>query len=356
MRNIKSLVTFLKYILGTPRDINSCDDVIELGSGNLEAPEKYFDDIEISLEQSERTNFSGSSFKLDDLNVENEDLKRNVKELEQKLCKIVEENVIKIKIFDEKLDELMKKIMSGENSESGDFKLELVEDIESIRLEKTSNELLEIYADIVLRQKLTAPSPDILNANFCRELQSLESTLDIEIFNTRVFDMEMKDEVKQVLKDKERELLVTYTLEKLCDEIRHRALIEGTLEELQNEREKDFCVHQAVNEALRAHLGISVCKVGFEKGDSKIAKGSSMVNVGLSKEALDKAVVDHLGILNESGMVEGGDDKNKSKSNDFESLKIEKENLEKNLQELQEYFEKERQTWLEKLRSSLQGK
>ena len=311
------------------------------------------------------------SFQLVELNLENEDLKRNAYELEQKLRKTVEENEIRVGVLNEKLGELAERIMSSENSEApqeSGFKLNLVEDLNNMRLDRTSNELLEDYVGVILKQKLTSPSPDILNVNFCHELQSLEQILDIEIFDGRVFDSEMKDEVKQVLRDKEKELLVAYTLEKLRDEIRHRATTEGTLEELQKERERDFCVHQAVNEILKVHLGVSDDNVKHGEDENQKENGASQVHLGTSKDnknAGNKILREHLGIGNDGDKIvhsnllkdnEVERMENQSGCADVESLKTEKENLERNLQELQDYFEKERQAWLEKLESRLKGK
>jgi hypothetical protein len=346
--------------------------VVESPSNSPEAHEKSFGDIDTSFtaNKPQRTN-SVLSFQLEELNLENEDLKRSVYELEQKLRRTVEENEMKVNVFNEKLNELIEKIITDESSETtkeSGFKMNLVEEINNVRLEKAPNELLEEYVSILLRQKLTASSPDILDVNFCHELQSLEQILDIEIFDGRVFDSEMKDEVKQVLRDKERELLVAYTLEKLRDEIRHRATTEGTLEELQKERERDFCVHQAVNEVLKEHLGIPDDKVGHEEGENPAVNGVSRVHLGTSgydNQAVNKVLREHLGMMNEDDKVvhssplednEVDRMQNQSSCIDVESLKAEKENLERNLQELQEYFEKERQAWLEKLQSPLQGK
>jgi hypothetical protein len=342
--------------------------VFESSSNSPESHEKTVDDTDKSFtaNKSHRTD-SVLSFQLEELNLENEELKHNVYELEQKLRKTVEENEIRVNVLNDKLNGIVEKIMSGENSEEtqeSGFKLTLVEQVNNIRLERTPNALLEEYVSIVLRQKLTAPSPDILNVNFCYELQSLEQILDIEIFDGRVFDSEMKDEVKQVLRDKEKELLVAYTLEKLRDEIRHRATTEGTLEELQKERERDFCVHEAVNEVLRVHLGISDDRVGHVEDDFQVVNGVSKVHLGTSgdnNQAANKILREHLGIENEGDKVvhsiplEGNRMENRSSAVDIESLKTEKEDLERNLQELQEYFEKERQAWLEKLESPLRG-
>jgi hypothetical protein len=345
--------------------------MFESPSNSPEPRERSLDDLDTSFTASKphRTS-SVLSFQVEELNLENEDLKRNVYELEQKLRKTVEANEVKVGVFNEKLNALVEKIMSGENSEApqeSNFKLDLVEDINNIRLDKTSNELLEEYVGIVLKQKLTAPSPDILNVNFCHELQSLEQILDIEIFDGRVFDAEMKDEVKQVLRDKERELLVAYTLEKLRDEIRHRATTEGTLEELRKERERDLCVHQAANEILKVHLGVPDDNV--EDGRDKDQAGSdvSQMELGATKEdntndAVNKILREHLGIggdkeVHSNPFEDNGEERVESRSSctEIESLKSEKENLERNLQELQAYFEKERQEWLEKLESRLKG-
>ena len=334
--------------------------MVQSPSDSPSAHEKSFDDIDTTLsgDKLNRTN-SMLSFQLQELNFENEDLKRNFCELEQKLRKTVEENEIKVNVFNERLTGLVEKIMSGETSETtqeSGFKMSLVEEINNIRLEKTSNELLEEHVGIVLRQKLTACSPDIPDVNFCHALQSLEQILDIEIFEGRVFDSEMKDEVKQVLRDKERELLVAYTLDKLRDEIRHRAATEGTLEELQKERERDFCVHEAVNEVLKGHLGISYSGSGHDDNDNQGIDGAPDDH----KQAVNIVLREHLGMENEGDKVIHSDPSDvngetRSGSTEVESLKAEKENLEKNLQELQDYFEKERQAWLEKLRSPLQG-
>ena len=323
-------------------------------------------DTTFSPNKSHRTD-SVLSFQLEELNLENEELKRRVEELEQKLRKTVEENEIRISVFNEKLNDIVEKILSegySESTEQPTSKMNLVEEINNISLEKTPNELLQEYVSIILKQKLTAPSPDVLNVNFTHDLQSLEQILDIEIFDGRVFDSEMKDEVKQVLRDKERELLVSYTVEKLRDEIRHRVTTEGTFEELQKERERDVCVHHAVNEILKAHLETSDDKTGHEKVDEQVSNGVSKVHVGLSgvdNEAVNKILREHLGI--ESDEVKNSilvEDDNageiESGSNDVESLKAEKQNLERNLQELQEYFEKERQSWLDKLQNPIEGK
>ena len=342
--------------------------MFESPSNSPESQEKTVDDTDKSFtaNKSHRTD-SVLSFQLEELNLENEELKHNVYELEQKLRKTVEENEIRVNVLNDKLNGIVEKIISGENSEEtqeSGFRLNLVEEVNNVRLERTPNELLEEYVSIVLRQKLTAPSPDILNVNFCYELQSLEQILDIEIFDGRVFDSEMKDEVKQVLRDKEKELLIAYTLEKLRDEIRHRATTEGTLEELQKERERDFSVHEAVTEVLRVHLGISDDRVGHEEDDNQVVNGVSKVHLGTSGEnnqAANKILREHLGIENEGDKVvhsiplEDNRMENRSSAVDIESLKTEKEDLERNLQELQEYFEKERQAWLEKLESPLRG-
>ena len=340
------------------------NDVLQSPSNSPSAHEKSFDDIDTTL-SGDKLNRANSvlSFQLQELNFENEDLKRSFCELEQKLRKTVEENEIRVNVFNERLTQLAEKVMSGEYSETtqeSGFKMNLVEEINNIRLEKTSNELLEEYVSIVLGQKLTASSPDIPDVNFCHALQSLEQILDSEIFDGRVFDTEIKDEVNQVLRDKEGELLVAYTLDKLRDEIRHRATTEGTLEELQKERERDFCVHQAVNDILKGHLGISDNGAGHDTDSQGIDR-----TPGSDKQAVNKVLMQHFGIENEDDKVMHGDlsevngeerVKNRSASVDVESLKAEKENSEKNLQELQDYFEKERQAWLDKLRSPLQGK
>ncbi len=342
--------------------------MFESPSNSPESHEKTVDDTDKSFtaNKSHRTD-SVLSFQLEELNLENEELKHNVYELEQKLRKTVEENEIRVNVLNDKLNGIVEKIMSGENSEEtqeSGFRLNLVEEVNKVRLERTPNELLEEYVSIVLRQKLTAPSPDILNVNFCYELQSLEQILDIEIFDGRVFDSEMKDEVKQVLRDKEKELLIAYTLEKLRDEIRHRATTEGTLEELQKERERDFCVHEAVTEVLRVHLGISDDRVGHQEDDNQVVNGVSKIHLGTSgdnNQAANKILREHLGIEKEGDKVvhinplEDNGMENRSSFVDIESLKTEKEDLERNLQELQEYFEKERQAWLEKLESPLRG-
>ena len=342
--------------------------MFESPSNSPESHEKTVDDTDKSFtaNKSHRTD-SVLSFQLEELNLENEELKHNVYELEQKLRKTVEENEIRVNVLNDKLNGIVEKIISGENSEEtqeSGFRLNLVEEVNNIRLERTPNELLEEYVSIVLRQKLTAPSPDILNVNFCYELQSLEQILDIEIFDGRLFDSEMKDEVKQVLRDKEKELLIAYTLEKLRDEIRHRATTEGTLEELQKERERDFCVHEAINEVLRVHLGISDDRVEHQEDDNQVVNGVSKIHLGTSgdnNQAADKILREHLGIENEgdkvvhSNPLEDNRMENRSSAVDIESLKTEKEDLERNLQQLQEYFEKERQAWLEKLESPLRG-
>ena len=299
-----------------------------------------------TADQPHRSN-SELSFQLEELNLENEDLKRNVDELEQKIRKTIEEHEIRMSVFNENLERLVEKFLTeqrGEVTQEDDSKLDMAEEINNIRMEKTSNELLEEYVGIVLRHKLTAPSPDIVDVNFCSQLQSFESLLDLEVFDGRVFDGEMKDEVKQVLRDKERELLVAYTLEKLRDEIRHRGMTQATLEELERERERDFCVNQAVNEILKVHLGISEDGVEHEED---------------IKEAINKVLREHLGIKGGSRELENvsqGELETEAKSeHDFESLKAEKDDLERNLQELHEYFEKERKEWMEKLQSSLSG-
>lgn len=321
-----------------------------------------------------RTN-SVLSFQLEELTLENEDLKTNVRELEQKLRRTVEENEIRINVLNDKLNGLVEKIVSsdgreGETTDESAFRETIVEELRDIRLEKTSHDILEEYVGIILREKLTTSSPDLLNVNFCHELRSLEQTLDIEIFDGRTFDQEMKDEVKQVLRDKERELLISYTLEKLRDEIRHREASEGNLEELRKERERDFCVHQAINEVLKMHLGVYDDRGRNEQGardnqtEDMVSKAQSGTMVDNS-EAVGKILREHLGIENKGDerlpVTDSIEEKKESVENGTNTvhdqvLKVEKENLERILQELQDHFEKERQEWLEKLERPLKGK
>ena len=317
--------------------LDSCPSYFPDGNSEIRKKRSLNESANASTVSQQHRSNSEMSFRIEELNLENEELKSKINEMERKVCRTVDEFEIQRTVFKEKLLIIQQKLESqfqelekqDQNSQvswnARDILENTMNETKTVELANIPGELLEDYINIFLRQKSDSKSPDVFDVSLPNEIQSLEQLLDVEIFDGRVFDDVMKDEVKQVLRDKERELIVAYALENLRDEIRHRLTTESILEELSNEREKALNISEAATEVLKEHLGMS----SREESTSKELENALM---GYSQE--------------EAKLLEGRANLGTS-SPDVKALKAEKE-LE---QELQGGYNKDAQDGLNQIQS-----
>ncbi|XP_046844443.1 filamin-A-interacting protein 1-like isoform X2 [Xenia sp. Carnegie-2017] len=314
------------------------------------------EETDANLEQA----YSVLSFRLEELDVENEDLKQKVSNLELKVRRIIEEHELKCNVFNDRLDELTQNIFSYKCCEDSCLKEQIVNDLRKIRLQSASFELLEEYASISLRESLSTSSLEIDDINLFFELQTLEQILEMEIFDCGVFDLRMKDKLRLVLKEKEKKLLISYTVEKLRNEIRHAVVIQGAMEEMQKEFAKDFCVHEVVNEVLKQHFETSVTG-RLDDTDATQDNGDvTCEHFNISdymEKSFDKVLQKHSEDDSVKNNVKRSDDEKERGYLDNiknSSDTSQNEELETSLQDLQNRFDQERQMWQEK-QVALQG-